>query len=100
MVKPDAFQHLGKIINAIYNSGFIISKLKVCKLSKEEAEHFYAVHKGTPCAHTLAQITQTRLHSHAHARTFVMQPTACSQGNLQRSHADGCVQPQSDRGKF
>lgn len=48
MVKPDAFKHLGKIIDAISQSGFHISKLRVCKLSKEEAEQFYEVHRGKP----------------------------------------------------
>jgi nucleoside diphosphate kinase len=93
MVKPDAFKHLGKIINAISQSGFRIkyvsqlnsfsimsrvthiccrilalisqhyqiliclpslwyptacSNLRVCQLKKEEAESFYAVHRGQP----------------------------------------------------
>ncbi|MEW5319871.1 MAG: hypothetical protein WDW38_010990 [Sanguina aurantia] len=42
MVKPDAFKNLGKIMNAISQSGFIISKLRVAKLSLAEAEEFYS----------------------------------------------------------
>mmetsp|Transcript_23564 Transcript_23564/g.51719 ORF Transcript_23564/g.51719 Transcript_23564/m.51719 type:complete len:378 (+) Transcript_23564:84-1217(+) len=48
MVKPDAFKHLGKIVYAIQQSGFMISNLRVCKLSRQDAEEFYAVHKGKP----------------------------------------------------
>lgn len=53
MVKPDAIKHLGKILHAIYQSGFIISNMKMCKLSKREAEEFYAVHRGKPFYDTL-----------------------------------------------
>ncbi|KAG2483996.1 hypothetical protein HYH03_017163 [Edaphochlamys debaryana] len=53
MIKPDAFRHMGKIINAICQSGFLISKLRVGRLSKAEAEDFYAVHRGKPFVNTL-----------------------------------------------
>ncbi|GIL72238.1 hypothetical protein Vretimale_290 [Volvox reticuliferus] len=48
MIKPDAYKYMGKIIDAICQSGFLISKLRVAKLAKEEAEAFYAVHRGKP----------------------------------------------------
>jgi nucleoside-diphosphate kinase len=48
MIKPDAYQHLGKILNAIYESGFRVNNLRACKLSLQEAQEFYAVHKGKP----------------------------------------------------
>ncbi|PNW75835.1 hypothetical protein CHLRE_12g558700v5 [Chlamydomonas reinhardtii] len=48
MIKPDAYKNMGKIINAICQSGFLISKLRIGKLSKEEAGEFYAVHAGKP----------------------------------------------------
>lgn len=53
MIKPDAVKHLGKILHAIYQSGFIISNLRMCKLSKRETEEFYAVHRGKPFYDTL-----------------------------------------------
>merc|ERR1719421_641905 len=37
LVKPDAYPHLGKIIAEVYKMGFVISKMKMVKLSKEEA---------------------------------------------------------------
>lgn len=48
MVKPDAFPHLGKILNAIYESGFRVNNMRACHLSLQEAEEFYAVHAGKP----------------------------------------------------
>lgn len=48
MVKPDALRHLGKILHAIYETGFVVSNMRMCKLSKREAEAFYACHQGKP----------------------------------------------------
>ncbi|KAL3130446.1 hypothetical protein ABBQ38_008268 [Trebouxia sp. C0009 RCD-2024] len=53
MVKPDAVQHLGSIVDAVLQSGFILSKMKMCKLSLGEAQQFYAVHQGKPFYDTL-----------------------------------------------
>lgn len=36
MVKPGAFKHLGKIINAIQKSGFIIANAKMVQFSARE----------------------------------------------------------------
>lgn len=33
MIKPDAYTHIGKIINAIEKSGFVIGNLKMTKMS-------------------------------------------------------------------
>ena len=47
MVKPDCYTQTGKIIDAIYKSGFSISKLKMSKFSKpQQCDEFYAEHKG------------------------------------------------------
>merc|ERR1719191_509686 len=48
LVKPDAYQHLGKIINEVYKLGFVISQMKMVKLSKAEAEEFFAAEKDKP----------------------------------------------------
>merc|ERR1719331_712898 len=48
LVKPDAYPHLGKIIAEVYKMGFVISKMKMVKLSKAEAAEFYSGIKGTP----------------------------------------------------
>jgi nucleoside-diphosphate kinase len=48
LVKPDAYPQLGKIINEIYGMGFVISGMKMVKLSREDAEEFYASQRGQP----------------------------------------------------
>ncbi len=50
MIKPDAVaaKNTGKIIDKILESGFGIEAMKYTKLSKAEAEAFYAVHAARP----------------------------------------------------
>lgn len=48
MIKPAAVQHMGKIMNAITKSGFIVSKMKMVQLSIADTETFYAEHVGKP----------------------------------------------------
>lgn len=48
IIKPDAFSKrlTGKILEMIYNHGFHIAALKLIRMSTQEAEDFYAVHRG------------------------------------------------------
>ena len=48
MIKPYAFRnnHVGPILAIINNAGFRIRCLKSTKLTKDQAEEFYAVHKS------------------------------------------------------
>ncbi len=48
LIKPDAYErHLvGKIITTIEENGFNIKALSYLKLSKNEAEQFYCIHKN------------------------------------------------------
>eukprot|EP00243_Klebsormidium_subtile_P004155 TRINITY_DN17940_c0_g1_i1.p1 TRINITY_DN17940_c0_g1~~TRINITY_DN17940_c0_g1_i1.p1 ORF type:complete len:379 (-),score=90.80 TRINITY_DN17940_c0_g1_i1:275-1411(-) len=55
MIKPDAIEHIGKILNAIYGSGFLIKRMKMCHLSLKEAQQFYAVHRDRPFFGTLTE---------------------------------------------
>jgi len=50
MIKPDAVEngYMGKIIDMIIAAGFEIKAMKYTRLSKEQAEEFYAVHKERP----------------------------------------------------
>ena len=48
MIKPDAYTNTGKIIDAIHQSGFMISKMKMTRFSPESAGQFYAEHRGKP----------------------------------------------------
>ena len=37
LIKPDAYMHTGKIIDSIYQSGFIISKMKMSRFNNVTA---------------------------------------------------------------
>ena len=48
IIKPDAVaaHHLGEIIAAIEQAGFRILAMKMVRLTREQAEGFYHVHRG------------------------------------------------------
>jgi len=50
IIKPDAVTsgHVGKVLAHLQNEGFRIVGLRMLKMSQEEAEGFYAVHKERP----------------------------------------------------
>lgn len=50
MIKPDAVKnnHIGPILGMINEAGFVIKAMKYTKLTKCQAEAFYAVHKERP----------------------------------------------------
>jgi nucleoside-diphosphate kinase len=50
MIKPDAVAngHVGDILNVIRDNGFRVVGLKLRRISRPEAEAFYAVHKERP----------------------------------------------------
>ncbi|XP_063306222.1 nucleoside diphosphate kinase 7 [Pelobates fuscus] len=46
MIKPDAVMKMGSIIEAIFDTGFIITKAKMVQLSRKEAMDFYSEHQS------------------------------------------------------
>lgn len=50
MIKPDAVEknHIGAILKHITENGFRIVAMKYTKLSLEQAQKFYAIHKERP----------------------------------------------------
>lgn len=50
IIKPDAVQngHAGAILDRILKAGFTVKAMKLVRLTKAEAEGFYAVHNGRP----------------------------------------------------
>jgi nucleoside-diphosphate kinase len=50
IIKPDAVAagHTGQILSIIEHAGFRIRGLKMVRLSKQQAEGFYEVHKARP----------------------------------------------------
>lgn len=53
MIKPDAYQHIGKIFDAISQDGFLINKIKMSKFNKASSGLFYREHEGKPFFPTL-----------------------------------------------
>jgi nucleoside-diphosphate kinase len=48
MIKPDCYLQMGKIIDQIQQSGFVINKLKMSRFNPSTASAFYAEHQGKP----------------------------------------------------
>ena len=50
MIKPDAIRngHMGKILDRTINAGFKILGAKLIRMTKSQAEGFYAIHKERP----------------------------------------------------
>jgi nucleoside-diphosphate kinase len=50
IIKPDAVRagHIGKIIQRIEEAGFTIRAMRLRRLSQQDAEGFYAVHRERP----------------------------------------------------
>ena len=44
MIKPDAYSNIGKIISRIENSGFLIDKIKMSRMTLNDAKEFYIEH--------------------------------------------------------
>ncbi|MEW5923305.1 MAG: nucleoside-diphosphate kinase [Candidatus Zixiibacteriota bacterium] len=57
IIKPDGVKRrlVGKVISRIENAGLIIRGMKVLKLSREQAERFYAVHESRPFYKSLVE---------------------------------------------
>ncbi len=53
IIKPNAVieKHIGEIIKRIENEGFEIIGIKMLKLTLDEAENFYYIHRGKPFFH-------------------------------------------------
>lgn len=48
IIKPDAMSKMGQILDGIYASGMMVTKLKMCELSRDEVFELYQEHKGKP----------------------------------------------------
>ena len=48
MIKPDCYNHIGKIIDIIFSVGFRILNLKMTRMTLSQAKQFYAEHAGKP----------------------------------------------------
>ncbi len=57
MIKPVAFEknYTGQILAKIMESGFRIAAMKITKLTRDQAQMFYAVHKERPFFNDLVE---------------------------------------------
>jgi len=57
IIKPDGVRRklVGKIISKIEDAGLILRGMKALRLTREEAEKFYAVHEGKPFFRSLVE---------------------------------------------
>ena len=57
IIKPDGVRRklVGKVISKIENAGLVVRGLKVLRLSRADAERFYAVHEGKPFYKSLVE---------------------------------------------
>lgn len=64
IIKPNAVEdgHVGSIIQRFEQEGFRIAAMRMAHLTREQAEGFYAVHKGRPFFDDLVQfMTRSRV---------------------------------------
>jgi len=64
IIKPDAVEagHAGAILTRIEEAGFKILAMRLIRLNKEQAEGFYAVHRGKPFFESLVKfMTEGRI---------------------------------------
>lgn len=59
MIKPDALDKLGPIIDMIHQRGFLITKLKMCQMSSGEVAEFYREHQDKPFFGTLIRFASS-----------------------------------------
>lgn len=59
MIKPNstATNDVGGIIKMMNENGFVIKAMRMMKMSREQVEGFYAVHKGKPFFERLTEFT-------------------------------------------
>ena len=57
IIKPDGVRRklVGKVISKIENADLVVRGLKVLRLSRADAERFYAVHEGKPFFKSLVE---------------------------------------------
>lgn len=57
IIKPDAVagNHIGEIISRFEKNGLHVANIKMVRLSKEQAQQFYAVHKERPFFEALTE---------------------------------------------
>lgn len=101
ILKPDCVRKnlIGEVVRRIQEAGFTIRAIKMVKLTKQEAEGFYAVHKGRPFFESLTEfmssgpcvpIVLEKENAVADFRTLIgaTDPAEAAEGTIRRAFAD------------
>lgn len=101
ILKPDCVRKnlIGQVIKHIQDAGFTIRAMKLVRLSKQEAEGFYAVHKGRPFFEELTTFMSSgpcvpmvleKENAVADYRTLIgaTNPAEADEGTIRRLYAD------------
>ncbi len=101
IIKPDAVRKnlIGEIVSRIQKDGFTIRAMKLVRLTKAEAEGFYAVHKDRPFFGELTEfmssgpcvpIVLEKENAVADYRTLIgaTNPAEAAEGTIRRDFAD------------
>lgn len=101
IIKPDAVRKnlIGEIVSRIQKDGFTIRAMKLVRLTKAEAEGFYAVHKDRPFFGELTEfmssgpcvpIVLEKENAVADYRTLIgaTNPAEAGEGTIRRDFAD------------
>jgi nucleoside diphosphate kinase len=46
VIKPDAYMNMGKVIDAMYQAGFKLNRLKMSRFNADNCGQFYKEHAG------------------------------------------------------
>ena len=101
ILKPDCVRKnlIGEVVRRIQEAGFTIRAMKMVKLTKQEAEGFYAVHRGRPFFEDLTNfmssgpcvpIVLEKENAIADYRTLIgaTDPAEAAEGTIRRLFAD------------
>lgn len=59
MIKPDCYKNIGKIVSTIEKNGFVISNIKMAKMTLRDAQEFYAEHNVRNISHFRESLSST-----------------------------------------
>jgi nucleoside-diphosphate kinase len=101
IIKPDGVRKnlIGEVVRRIQEAGFAVRAMKLVRMSKQEAEGFYAVHKGRPFFEELTTfmssgpcvpIVLEKENAVADYRELIgaTNPAEASEGTIRRDFAD------------
>ena len=101
ILKPDCVRKnlIGEVIRRIQEAGFTVRALKMIRLTKQEAEGFYAVHRGRPFFESLTEfmssgpcvpIVLEKENAVADFRALIgaTDPAEAAEGTIRRAFAD------------